>query len=234
MNSIKNTLKELAARYNNPEYFGRDPVIFPRHFNNLYLKGMATLQDVEISALLCSHLAWGRREMIVKSCNRLMDEMNWQPYKYVMQGIYRCDNTSLHRTVKWCEIANIMENLKEFYKSHTSLEALSAEDIRVTIFGRKPDANAANKKIHMMRRWLVRDDGKVDLGVWKNISPSSLIIPLDVHVHRTALKMGITKRRSSDYKTALEITSYLKGVFPDDPCLGDFALFAQPASGYKE
>lgn len=39
--------------------------------------------------------------------------------------------------------------------------------IRTAIFGSKPDPNAANKKIHMFRRWMVRNDGIVDLGVWK-------------------------------------------------------------------
>ena len=85
----------------------------------------------------------------------------------------------------------------------------------------------------MFRRWMVRDDGIVDLGVWKRTSPSSLIIPLDVHVHRAALEQGITKRKSSDITTAIEITEFLKSVFPDDPCMGDFALFAYGASQKK-
>jgi uncharacterized protein (TIGR02757 family) len=83
----------------------------------------------------------------------------------------------------------------------------------------------------MLRRWMVRDDGIVDLGIWKNIDKKDLIIPLDVHVHRTALKLGITQRKSADYKTALEITDFLKKVFPEDPAKGDFALFAVSCSG---
>ena len=82
----------------------------------------------------------------------------------------------------------------------------------------------------MLRRWMVRRDGAVDLGLWKNISPAELIIPLDVHVHRNALELGITSRKSTDYKTAEEITEYLRQVFPSDPVLGDFALFAVTAN----
>lgn len=224
------TLQELADKYNDLKYFRNDPVIFPRHFKELYLQGKASLQDVEIAAILTSHLAWGRREMIVRDCKRLLDEMNWQPLKYIMDANYRCDQGSLHRTIKWCEIAKIMANLKEFYKTESSMEMLSADEIRVRIFGRKPDPKAANKKIHMFRRWMVRNDNIVDLGIWNYTSPADLIIPLDVHVHRAALELGITARKSADIVTATEITNYLKRIFPNDPCKGDFALFASAAS----
>lgn len=227
------TLQELAHKYNHIDYFKSDPVIFPRHFKELWQKGEASLMDIEISGILCAHLAWGRREMIVRDCRILMDEMEWRPFHYVMAGNYRGDNRSLHRTIKWSEISIIQSNLREYYSQNSSLENLKSEEYRVWIFGRKMNPKAANKKIHMFRRWMVRDDGKVDLGVWKKTSPESLIIPLDVHVHRMALELGITQRKSSDITTALEITSYLKTIFPGDPCLGDFALFAYGASQKK-
>ncbi len=227
------TLLELADKYNHIDYFQCDPIIFPRHFKELWQKGEASFMDIEISGILCAHLAWGRREMIVRDCRRLMDEMEWRPYEYIMAGKYRSDSVSLHRTIKWCEMSLIFHNLRAYYLSNDSLESLTPEEYRVKIFGRKPDPKAANKKIHMFRRWMVRDDGIVDLGVWKHTSPSSLIIPLDVHVHRAALEQGITKRKSSDITTAIEITEFLKLVFPDDPCLGDFALFAYGASQKK-
>ena len=103
--------------------------------------------------------------------------------------------------------------------------------MRVRIYGQKDDPSAANKKIHMLRRWMVRDDGKVDMGLWKHTDKRNLVIPLDVHVHRTALQLGITQRKSADIRTAEEITAFLRKVFPDDPVLGDFALFAVAASG---
>ena len=72
---------------------------------------------------------------------------------------------------------------------------------------------------------MVRDDGIVDLGIWKGVDKKDLIIPLDAHVHRIALELGITKRKTPDIKTAQEITNYFKTIWPEDPCLGDFALF---------
>ncbi len=227
---IGNKLKDLSEEYNNPKYFSKDPIIFPKHFAEKMSSGAATLQDVEISGILAAHLAWGRREMIVRDCTRVLDEMGWQPYSYIQNGKYKDDNTSLHRTVKWSEFALICRNLRQFYSKESSLEMLAPSDMRKEIFGQKDNPKAANKKIHMFRRWMVRDDNIVDLGIWKKIKPSELIIPLDVHVHRTALTIGITVRKSADITTALEITDFLKKLFPEDPCKGDFALFAYAAS----
>lgn len=229
-NTVAERLRLLAKEYNSPEYFITDPISIPKHFFLLYKNGEATLQDIEISAVIAAHLAWGRREMIVRDCRRAMDEMRWNPYSYVMNGEYRREDKSLHRTIKWSEFALICERLKDFYSKEKSLESLSPDEIRERIYGKKSDKNAANKKIHMLRRWLVRNDNKVDLGIWKNIPASGLIIPLDVHVHRSALELEITKRKSADIRTAVEITDFLTKVFPDDPCLGDFALFAYAAS----
>lgn len=76
-----------------------------------------------------------------------------------------------------------------------------------------------------MRRWLVRDDGKVDIGVWKRSDRKRLILPLDVHVYGQATALGLTSRRQKDIVTAQEITDAFREIFPEDPCLGDFALF---------
>lgn len=241
MQRITEIIKELAREYNQEQYFTGDPIIFPKHFARLYkgergifqaeecCSGTITAPDIEIAGVLASHLAWGRREMILRNMQRVMEEMNWQPLTYVMNGRYRDDDASLHRTIKWSEFAAICKNLKEYFTHNNTLEPLSPDEIRVKIYGRKSDPRMANKKIHMLRRWMVRNDGIVDLGLWKNTSPASLLIPLDVHVHRSALQMSITTRKGADYTTASEITGFLKKVFPDDPCLGDFALFAYAA-----
>lgn len=72
---------------------------------------------------------------------------------------------------------------------------------------------------------MVRNDGKVDLGLWSHSSPAELIIPLDVHVHDQALALGLTSRRQKDIATAAEITDSFRDIFPGDPAKGDFALF---------
>ena len=188
-----------------------------------------TLKDVEIAGLIAAHLAWGRRDMIVRDCNRAFEEMQWRPLEYVMRGEYRCGQESLHRTIRWSEFAAICGRMKVFYAENESVEPLTPDQIRVQIYGQASNPKMANKKIHMFRRWMVRNDGIVDLGLWSHTSPADLIIPLDTHVHASALKLGITTRKSADITTALEITEFLKEAFPDDPCKGDFALFAYAA-----
>ena len=223
-------LIEWAVTYNDRKYFTEDPIAFPRHFAENYAAGNCVLADVEIAAVIAAHLAWGRRAMIVRDCGRAFDEMNWRPYDYVMNGEYRNDEVSLHRTVKWSEFAQICARLRELYSecgeaASPSLEGLDDEWFRVRVYGQRPDRRAPNKKINMMRRWLVRDDGKVDLGVWKHTDRRNLIIPLDVHVYDEATALGLTTRRQKDIVTATEITDSFREIFPDDPCLGDFALF---------
>lgn len=222
---IKETLIGWAEEYNDPKYFQEDPIIFPTKFARKYEAGEAALADVEIAGLLAAHLAWGRRAMIVRDCDRMFEEMNWRPYDYVMNGEYRNEDVSLHRTIKWSQFAQICENLRNIYTEHDSLEGLTDTDIRCRIFGQKEDRKAPNKKISMMRRWMVRDDGKVDLGVWKNSDKTSLIMPLDVHVYTQATALGLTSRKQKDIVTAREITDAFKEIWPEDPCKGDFALF---------
>ena len=221
----KSTLIEWAEKYNDPIYFQEDPIAFPRIFAQKFAAGDASLADVEIAALLSAHLAWGRRAMIVRDCTRMFDQMEWKPYDYVMCGDYRDEDVSLHRTIKWSEFAAICGRLRELYQIHDSLEGLTDADLRVKVFGQKEDKKAPNKKICMMRRWMVRDDGKVDLGLWKNTDKKQLIMPLDVHVYSQAVELGLTSRKQKDIVTAREITDVFKDIFPDDPCLGDFALF---------
>ena len=225
MNQNAQLLREYAAKYNDPIYFQEDPIIFPKRFAEMYARGEADLKDVEVAAVIAAHLAWGRRAMIVRDCGRALDEMGWKPYDYVMKGCYRCEPCSLHRTVMWSEFAAICGALKAFYEANDTLEHLSPDQFRTNIYCRKSDPSAANKKINMLRRWMVRRDGKVDLGLWRDSSPADLIIPLDVHVHTVAKEMGLTSRNSADIRTALEITNELSEIFPGDPCLGDFALF---------
>ena len=223
--ALKETLIGWAEEYNHPKYFQEDPIIFPTGFARRLQAGQASLADVEIAALLAAHLAWGRRTMIVRDCGRMFDEMQWRPYDYVMNGEYRDEDVSLHRTIKWSEFAGICGRLRGIYSETESLEGLSDMDFRCRVFGQKEDRKAPNKKISMMRRWMVRDDGKVDLGLWRNSQKTDLILPLDVHVYDQATALGLTERKQKDIVTARQITDVFKEIWPEDPCKGDFALF---------
>jgi uncharacterized protein (TIGR02757 family) len=92
-----------------------------------------------------------------------------------------------------------------------------------------PGTNGKNgsacKKLNLALRWLVRAE-PVDLGLWKKIKPLSLFIPLDVHVARTARKLGLLERKSNDKKAVIELTEKLREFCPEDPVKYDFALFS--------
>jgi uncharacterized protein (TIGR02757 family) len=77
----------------------------------------------------------------------------------------------------------------------------------------------------MMLRWLCRQDGIVDLGIWKNISPASLMIPLDVHVSRISRQLGLLDRKQNDRRSVELLTEQLCILSPDDPVKYYFALF---------
>ncbi len=86
--------------------------------------------------------------------------------------------------------------------------------------------NSSAKRLNMFLRWMVRKDSKgVDFGIWDRIPLSKLHIPLDVHVHKIALQLRLTKRKQADWKTVVEITNNLKKLDPKDPAKYDYALF---------
>lgn len=82
------------------------------------------------------------------------------------------------------------------------------------------------KRLNMFLRWMVRKDNSgVDFGVWNIIKPADLICPCDVHVDRVSRKLGLIKRKQTDWLTAIELTEGLKELDPIDPIRYDFALF---------
>ena len=71
----------------------------------------------------------------------------------------------------------------------------------------------------------------VDFGIWKNISPSQLICPLDLHVIRVAKRLNLLQRKQTDWLAALELTEYLRTLDGNDPVKYDFALFGMGVMG---
>jgi uncharacterized protein (TIGR02757 family) len=89
-----------------------------------------------------------------------------------------------------------------------------------------PSQKSTCKRLNMFLRWMVRkDDAGVDFGIWKRMSPASLICPCDLHVDRVARKLKLITRKQTDWQTALELTDHLRQFDPLDPVKYDFALF---------
>ena len=80
------------------------------------------------------------------------------------------------------------------------------------------------KRLNLYLRWMVRNADALGFGLWKDIRPGKLVIPLDTHLARISQNIGLTKRKTPDWKMAKEITENLKMLDPEDPVKYDFAL----------
>jgi uncharacterized protein (TIGR02757 family) len=94
-----------------------------------------------------------------------------------------------------------------------------------------PLGQGAAKRLNMFLRWMVRGPDEVDLGLWHRVPVSALVIPLDTHIGRIALRLGLTARKDLSWRTALEITGNLARVDGADPVRFDFALCHHGMSG---
>ena len=92
-----------------------------------------------------------------------------------------------------------------------------------------PSSGSACKRWNMFLRWMIRQEYP-DLGCWP-LSPSKLTIPLDTHVHKISLLVGLCKRKSANMKTAKEISNNLRKFDAYDPIRYDFGIAHMGISG---
>ena len=222
-----------------PDFIAQDPVQFPRTFKKR--------EDIEIAAFLSATIAWGRRDLIIRSAQRMFALMEGDPSAFIMSGNYRkLKERNIHRTFFENDLKYFCLGFKSCFKKYGNMENLFASASTVwegiALFREemagankgcyskhiadpgRGEAGAACKRINLALRWLVRE-GPVDLGIWKNIKPAALFIPLDVHVARTARRLGLLERRSNDKKAVITLTENMRKFCPEDPVKYDYALF---------
>lgn len=95
----------------------------------------------------------------------------------------------------------------------------------------RPSKGSACKRLSMFLRWMVRPDDGVDFGLWSFVPPSKLVVPLDTHVFRISRYLGLTRRRTSGWASAVAITRCLAEANPEDPLKYDFPLCHLGISG---
>jgi uncharacterized protein (TIGR02757 family) len=88
----------------------------------------------------------------------------------------------------------------------------------------RPERGSACKRHNLFLRWVARGADGVDLGLWTSVSPRDLVVPLDTHMARLGGWLGLTSRRTPDWRMAEEITAALRTVCPDDPVKFDYPL----------
>lgn len=242
---LKSLLDEKVDQYERPDFIALDPISIPHRYSRR--------QDIEITGLLASTIAWGNRKAIVKSAGAMADMLGADPFDFVMSAneeqIERL-GSFVYRTFQKDDLPSMVRGLRSIYSldPERGLERLFApregETLREGLIRfreamlpniadrtRKHIADAgkgaAAKRLCMFLRWMVRPSNRgVDFGLWNSISPADLIIPLDVHTGRTARDLGLLQRTQSDWKAAMELTTSLARFCPTDPVRYDFALFS--------
>lgn len=243
-NNLKEFLNSKVAEYNQLSFIKDDPVCIPHLFKKK--------QDIEIAGFFAATFAWGNRTTIINKSKELMQLMDMQPYEFVL---HHSDNDLKkllhfkHRTFNATDLLYFIEFFKFHYSNNKTLETAFTkwgDDIEQMLTGfhhyffslehvpnrtkkhiATPYKNSNCKRLNMYLRWMVRKDKMgVDFGIWKNISPSQLICPVDVHVARVAKRFNIIQTNKMNWQTAIELTDYLRTLDANDPVKYDFALFA--------
>ena len=244
---LKEFLNRKADQYNQPSFIKNDPVSIPHLFTKK--------QDIEIAGFFAAIFAWGNRTTIIQKSKELMGLMEMQPHAFCLNhnadGLKRLMKFK-HRTFNTTDLLYFIEFLKNHYSRNESLEPaftkgmhkkdetvengltgfyhyfFSLENVpdRTKKHIASPERNSTCKRLNMFLRWMVRNDKKgVDFGIWPTISPAQLICPIDLHVARVARRFNLIKRKQPDWKSALELTKYLRTLDNKDPVKYDFALF---------
>ena len=252
MQNVEEILESAYQTYHIKDFIKDDPISIPYQFSRK--------QDIEIIGFWTAVLSWGRRASIIKSANRLVELMDGAPYDFIIHH-QDTDlipfEKFVHRTFQPTDALYFIHFLKQYYQHNDTLENAFAEAIQpndLTIkkgliafheqfFGlpeapqrtRKhiptPLRKSSCKRLNMFLRWMVRK-GEVDFGIWNQIKPSQLLMPLDVHVERMGHKLGLLNRKQRDWKAVEELTDNLRKIDPIDPVRFDFALFGLGLEGY--
>jgi len=242
---LKQFLEEKYIQYNNPSFIPSDPISIPHRFTEKL--------DREVSGFLVASIAWGRRDLIVRSGNILLEAMDNAPYDFVMsagsEDLKRISGF-VHRTFNSTDCSYFLRGLRHIYSDFSSMEDViiggmkqsgnlkdgiahlryhffcEEHEVRTEKHFADITGGAAGKRLNMFLRWMVRDDGRgVDFGIWKQIDTSLLYIPLDFHSGNTARKLGLLTRKMNDWKAVEELTASLREFDQADPVKYDFALF---------
>ena len=245
MNSaLKTLLDEAYDRFARPRFIQDDPIQVPRAFSRR--------EDAEVIGFLTATIAWGQRKTIIANAWKLARLMEERPFDFVMNADaadLKHVSGFVHRTFNGEDLRHFVRGLRHVYANHGGIEQAFLDHDAIGDMGlaiarykqrffepghqprtRKhvadPSKGSNAKRINMYLRWMVRpDDRGVDLGLWKRMKPSDLMVPLDVHTGRVARELGLLTRGQDDWKAVEELTAALREFDRSDPVKYDIALF---------
>ena len=239
---LKDLLEHKFNLYNSTNFIIEDPISIPHAYNQK--------EDIEIISFLISIISWGNRKSIIKSGNKLREILGSSPIDFIIRfkerDLKKID--FVHRTFNKFDLIYFLKSLKNIYENHDGLENVFSKNLNdefmynnISNFRKiffslnhekrtekhisNPKKNSACKRINMFLRWMVRNDGIVDFGIWKKIKPSMLSCPLDVHTANIGRKLNLISRKQNNLKTVLELDKKLRLFDKNDPVKYDYALF---------
>jgi hypothetical protein len=205
--SLKIFLDRKLAEFNQPAFIMDDPVSIPHRFTNK--------ADIEIAGFFAATFSWGNRKTIINKSLELMALMDHAPYEFCLRhqdkDLKRIVHFS-HRTFNATDLLYFVAFFNFHFSKHKSLETA------FTQFG--GDIENMLKGFHHYFFSLPDIPQRT-----RNISPSELICPVDLHVARVAKKLGLLHSKSTGWKAAMELTKELRKLDQDDPVKYDLALF---------
>ena len=240
-------LEELYARFNRRELAGHDPIVFLYDYADPEDREVAAVVASSLAyGRVAQILASVRKALGVlgeRPARRLRDATDSGLRKSLADFRHRF-TTGQHLADLLCAVRDVRRQFGSLNRcflagmgaetgptNETYLPGITflAETLRASCGGvpkfllPSPSGGSACKRLNLMLRWLIRRDA-VDPGGWEGVSPRGLLVPLDVHMHRMARKMGATRRKAADLRTVVEVTAAFREVCPDDPVRYDFAL----------
>ena len=235
-------LERLYRRYTRRTFVHPDPLEF--------LYAYEDPGNREVAGLVASALAFGGVKQILTSAGTVLERLG-KPRATLMDAsrrdLERMFAGVTHRWADGSDVAALLWGTWHVIDRHGSLracfeDALSPEHETVhpalcRFTGELaepkgcgynsllpcPPRGSACKRLHLFLRWMVRRD-RVDPGGWDGVPAAKLLMPMDVHMHRIARRLGMTDRASADLETAREVTRGFRRLVPDDPVKYDFAL----------
>ena len=207
-------------------------------------------ENSEFVCLLCALFAYGNAKNIVNFLKKLDFSLLNESESTINSSLarlklkYRFQSTAdiaqIFITLRRLKQENSLENIfcKGYEREKSVVSGIKAfidkvrkintyTSLGYDFFFGKPFENEPQgplKRYNMLLRWLVRAD-ELDLGLWRGINKAHLLVPLDTHTHKVALKLGLMSRKSYDFKAVLELTNTLRSFDPADPIKYDFALY---------
>ncbi len=230
-------VQNLYKQYDK-KYLSDDPVSIVHQYKN---------QDKEIIGLIVSLMAFGNAKSIQNSAGKILSLLGENPYQAILNlepKKFSFDGLG-HRWIRGSDIKNLLLALKKVLNECGSIENLflagyDPTDLDISnalhFFSQKmkegthtflfpsPKDGSPCKRLNMFLRWMVRPADGIDLGLWKKIPTSKLIIPLDTHIYQFARRFKISRYKNPNWKMALEVTEFLKKIDPTDPVKFDFAI----------